>query len=75
MLTIVFLFIRARSPYSYFYECFTEPERVSVILNKRITNTKIGASVGIPAWEITRCAQILQNAGYNVIISENKEGE
>ena len=75
MLTIVFLFIRARSQYSLFYECFTHPALVSTILQKPMINTKIGVSVAVPRWDIDKCATILRDAGYMVIISENKEGE
>lgn len=75
MLTIVFLFIRAKSQYSNFYECFTNPALVSTILQKSMHMTKVGLSVPIARWDVKKYAQILRDAGYNVIISENKEGE
>lgn len=75
MLTIVFLFIRAKTRYSNFYECFTYPALVSTILQKRMSNTKIGVSVPVARWDIDKAVSILRDAGYNVIISENKEEE
>jgi hypothetical protein len=75
MLTIVFLFIRAKSQYSNFYECFTNPALVSTILQKPTHMTKVGLSVPVARWDVKKYAQLLQDAGYNVIISENKEGD